>query len=117
MNTEQERITPVRMRRVRLLGALLLFASCWTAVTGCGRYPQVQNRASIELIAALRTACSSQRTDRLDRCAEAIEERRAAGELPDVEYDAFQAIIVQARAGKWKEAEMETYRFQEAQVR
>lgn len=116
MSTEQQTVVILQNRRVgRLLGAILLCVAGW--LTGCSSYPEVRDGESIELIAALRTACSSQRRDRLDRCVQAVEERRTAGELPDAEYEAFQAIIAQAQAGQWKEAEMQTYQFQEAQVR
>ena len=118
MSTERHTIAILQDRReTRLFVTVLLGGVCWASLAACSTYPEVRDGQSIELIAALRTACSSQRTDRLDRCAQAIEERRAAGEMPDAEYEAFQAIIAQARAGNWRDAEMETYGFQEAQVR
>lgn len=118
MTTERDAATAVRnCRTIRVLRAVLLSAVCWGSLAGCSDYPEVRDGESVELIAALRTACSSQRTDRLERCVQAIEERHAAGEMPDAEYEAFQAIIAEAQAGRWKEAEMETHRFQEAQVR
>ena len=106
-----------RSSRVATAAIASLFAAVLFWFAGCSKYPEVQDGRSVELIAALRTACSSQNPDRLQRCEQAIKERRAAGDLPDAEYEAFQAIIAKARAGEWEEAEMETYEFQEAQVR
>ena len=97
---------------VILLAGLLALAFC-----GCSRYPVVSKGEHVELIAALRTACSSKRTDRLDKAAKVIDDRRAAGEMTDAEYDAFQEIVKKAKAGQWKEAEAATYDFQQAQVR
>lgn len=84
---------------------------------GCSRYPVVSKGEHVELIAALRTACSSKRTDRLDKAAKVIDDRHAAAEMTDAEYDAFQEIVKKARAGQWKEAETATFDFQKAQVR
>lgn len=98
---------------------LLLTFVCLSllALCGCSRYPVVSKGEHVELIAALRTACSSKRTDRLDKAVKVIDDRHAAGEMTDAEHDAFQEIIKKARAGQWKEAEAATFDFQKAQVR
>ncbi|MGE0610563.1 MAG: hypothetical protein AB7O62_25970 [Pirellulales bacterium] len=44
-----------------------------------------------------------------------IETRRAEGQMPDAEYEAFQSIIAQAQAGQWVEAERASIAFQKAQ--
>ena len=101
-------------RRARLI---LTFAACaaWTA--GCSGYPAVSSGETVTLIAALRTACSSRSPQRLARALEVIEQRRSKGELADAEYAAFQKIVTMAKEGRWQDAEQETYRFQQAQVR
>lgn len=94
-------------------------ALCLALLTGsgCSRYPVVSRGEHVELIAALRTACSSKRIDRLDKAAKVIEDRHTAGELTDDEHAAFMEIVKKARAGQWKEAEVATFEFQQAQVR
>lgn len=101
----------MRFPRLTCAGLLAL------VLCGCSPYPVVSRGEHVELIAALRTACSSKRTDRLDKAAKAIDARRAAGEMTDDEYDAFQEIVKKARDGQWKEAEAATFVFQKAQVR
>jgi len=82
-------------------------------VVGCGP-PQAapQNR---QLITSLRTAISAQNPQWLEKNAEILEERRAAGNVSDDVYEAFQAIIDEAKAGKWDDAEQGAIAFQEAQ--
>jgi hypothetical protein len=96
--------------RCRLVVVLVALALC---VQGCGP-PQAapQNR---QLIASLRTALSAQNPDWLEQNATILEQRRAAGEVSEDELAAFQAIIEQARAGQWKEAEAQAIAFQKAQ--
>lgn len=82
-------------------------------VVGCGP-PQAapQNR---QLITSLRTAISARNPQWLEKNAEVLEERRAAGNVSDDEYETFQAIIDEAKAGKWDDAEQEAIAFQKAQ--
>jgi len=82
-------------------------------VVGCGP-PQAapQNR---QLITSLRTAISARNSQWLERNAEVLEERRAAGNVSDEEYETFQAIIDEAKAGKWDDAEQDAIAFQKAQ--
>ena len=82
-------------------------------VVGCGP-PQVapQNQ---RLIASLRTAISARNSQWIEKNAELLEERRAAGTVSDEEYETFQAIIDKAKAGKWEDAEQEVLAFQKAQ--
>ncbi len=82
-------------------------------VAGCGP-PQAapQNQ---RLIASLRTAISAQNSEWLEKNAEVLEKRRAAGQVSDVVLQTFQTIIDKARAGQWEEAEREVMAFQKAQ--
>src|SRR5690606_30979089 len=92
------------------VAALLLATLC---ITGCG-YPQAAPN-NLRLITTLRTALSARNPEWLQMNIDAIEERRAAGEMSDEEYEAFQEIIEQAKAGEWEEAERASVRFQKAQ--
>ena len=100
-------------RSVRFAATTFCVAWGLSTILGCGR-PQAapQNR---QLISSLRTALSARNTDWLDKNEAILEERRAAGEVSDDEYEEFQAIIAKARAGKWEEAELESIAFQKAQ--
>jgi hypothetical protein len=91
---------------VGLLLTLVIFS-------GCGR-PQVAPK-NLHLTASLRTALSAQNREWLDQNAEVISERHQSGEMSDEEYEAFQAILEEARAGNWREAEEEALALQKAQ--
>ena len=91
-----------------LLGAVLLPAG------GCNRPPQAAP-ANQRLISSLRTALSAQKPDWLEQNVTEIESRKTAGQMSDVEYQAFQAIIAKAKAGQWREAEEDAVEFQKAQ--
>lgn len=90
--------------------ALLLAAA---GLSGCGR-PQVAPK-NLHLTASLRTALSAQNSEWLDQNAEVIDERHQSGEMSDEEYEAFQTILEEARAGNWREAEEEAMALQQAQ--
>lgn len=100
-------------RNTRIVGTRLVAVLVLLAILGCGR-PQTapQNR---ELISSLRTAVNTRNIDWLEKNVKILEQRRAAGQVSDAEYEEFQTIIAKARAGKWKEAERETIAFQKAQ--
>lgn len=100
--------TPSKQKR----GALVLLALAVT-VAGCG--PPQASPPNRQLIASLRTALSAQNPDWLEQNARILDERRAAGQASEDEFAAFQAIIQQARAGQWKEAERQVMAFQKAQ--
>ncbi len=82
-------------------------------VIGCG--PPRAAPQNQRLIASLRTALSARSDEWLGKNAELLEERRAAGTLSDEEYETFQAIIDEAKAGKWEDAEQHVIAFQKAQ--
>lgn len=89
---------------------------CWVSL-GCRDYPKMDDGHGVHLIAALRTACSSENEDRLTRAAEAIEESHRSGQLSDDQRQALRSIIEKAEAGNWDEAERMCADFQKAQVR
>jgi hypothetical protein len=80
---------------------------------GCG--PPQASPENLQLIASLRTALSAQNSDWLEQNAKLLQERRAAGEVTDEEFETFQAIIQKAREGQWEEAEAQVTVFQKAQ--
>lgn len=97
----------------KYLFVLIFFVAILAAITACSR-PQAapQNR---ELITSLRTAVSARKTDWLELNVKKIEDRRAAGEVSDLEYEEFQKIIAMAREGNWEKAEREAVAFQKSQ--
>lgn len=70
---------------------------------------------NLRLTSSLRTAISARQTEWLEQNITAIEARKTAGEMSDTEYNAFQSIIAQAKAGNWEAAEREVIRLQKAQ--
>jgi len=79
----------------------MLMAAAWGL--GCARAPQIEmpNRRLVE---SLKTAVMANNTEWLAQNVTAIDERRAAGKMSDAEYEAFQAVIAEARAGEWAAA-------------
>lgn len=89
-------------------------AAMLVAAIGCGRAPQI-SRPNQPLIEALRTAASSRMSPWIDQCAEKLQERKQQGAISSEEGKALQAVIDLARAGKWREAEVEAKRLGKAQ--
>ncbi len=96
---------PRRIAAIGLAG-VLFFAGCGQAKV------QPDN---LELTVTLRTALSTQNNEWLALNIAAIEERRAAGQMNDEEYAAFQSIIATAKAGDWQSAEKAAVKLQKAQ--
>jgi hypothetical protein len=95
---------------MRRFTALLLIL---TLLVGCGQ--ATIQPSNLRLTASLRTALSTKNQQWLEQNVEAIEARRALGEMNDEEYAAFQAIVDQAKAGEWEAAEHAAVRLQKAQ--
>jgi hypothetical protein len=94
-----------RAGRWSLIAALLL--------AGCSGDPsqrELKNRRELE---ALLTAISLKNRKELDRDAQSIEDRHAAGELSDAPYRALQDMIKKAQGGDWAAAEKQAYDFRE----
>ena len=100
-------------QREKLLCVLVLVS---VLCAGCNRYPALQTH-NVRLIALLRTACSTQNSDRLSKASAEIEAAHQKGDMDDAEYKALQSVIDTAKSGDWKAAEMGCYEFQKAQVR
>lgn len=96
---------------------LILMAACIVA-WGCGPgYPRVSSRESLELLLALRTACSTQNQERLRKVEEALEQAQKESKVSEAEADALRRIIALARQGDWHKAERACRAFQKAQLR
>jgi hypothetical protein len=106
----------MKWNTIRLV-LLLSFLVPLISAVGCTRYPAVEDRDNVKLIAALRTACSAQDTEWLEKAVENIDARFDEGGMSDSSYKTFQAIIEQARAGEWRDAEMKAFKFLESQSR
>ena len=90
------------------LAALLL------ALAGCSGEPsprELRNRQEFE---ALLTAVALKNATELDKDANRIDERHAAGELSDGSYKQLREIIEKARSGDWAGAEKRAYAFRES---
>lgn len=99
-----------RARRLVFLGVPMLAA----AAIGCGHEPQVSD-ANREIVVSLATAVSTRNPDWIDSNARLIEKQRTDGQCSDAEYEAFQNIIAQTRAGDWEAAEAAAYALRDAQ--
>jgi hypothetical protein len=92
--------------RAGALGAIaaVLVACGLLLMTGCGAPPQVagEDRA---LIVSLATAVSARDPRWLDANDRLIERRHADGGLSDAAHRALSAVVAEARAGRWTEAE------------
>lgn len=87
---------------------------CLTGMTlGCGK-PQVAPH-NLQLTASLRTALSAENPQWLAANKTKIEQRHAAGEMSQEEYEAFVAIIDTAESGDWDDAEWDALALQKAQ--
>lgn len=84
-----------------------------TLLVGCGQATIQPN--NLRLTASLRTALSTKNPEWLKQNEEAIEARRALGEMNDNEYEAFQSILAQAKNGQWEAAERAAVALQKAQ--
>lgn len=93
------------IRRRSLFLALLLISGC-----GGPSDDERENRKSFE---CLLTAVSLKSAKELEKDAQRIDERHAAGKLSDARYAELKAIVDKARAGQWGEAERMAYEFRE----
>jgi len=84
-----------------------------TVLAGCGQPTVAPN--NLRLTVTLRTAISARNADWLEKNSAQIAERYAAGQMSGDEFAAFEAIVVQARAGEWEDAERAVVDLQEAQ--
>ncbi len=102
------------LRRGPMISVLLTCLLAW----GCGpSYPKIHSRESLEILLALRTACSTQNLERLRKVEKALDQARKEGKLSQEEADTLSRIVELAREGHWQQAEQACRAFQKAQVR
>ena len=101
------------MGHIRRSGVLAVAAGLALTALGCGQ-PRIAPD-NLRLTASLRTALSARNPEWLEQNVQAISERHAGGAMTDEELAAFQAIITQAKAGQWEQAEQQVVRLQKAQ--
>lgn len=87
-------------------------ALCLLVLTGCGE-PSADERENRKALEFLLTAVSLRNPKELEKDANRIDERHAAGKLSDARRRDLQAIIDKARAGDWGEAERMAYELRE----
>jgi hypothetical protein len=104
------------MRRI----ALVLLASplLVLATGGCGRPAQIGgDRDSFKAVDALYTAVSLRDPAHLDRCETTLRDLRARGKLPDSAGRSLDAIVAEARGGRWEDAQARLGAFMRGQRR
>lgn len=104
------------MRRTAL--AMLLTLLLVLASEGCGRPPQVGgDKDSFKAVDALYTAVSLRDYQLIDRCEKTLEDLRDAGKMPEAASQSLEAIIAEARGGRWESAQVRLGKFLEGQRR
>lgn len=84
-------------------------------IYGCG-YPEVSS-TTYELSQALYSACNRRSDEQLLKVFEVMNSKRSAGEISDREFEWLRAIIEQARAGEWGDAQAEVRNLMNDQVK
>jgi len=75
------------------------------ALCGCGAPPQLGgNKEALAAADALWTAVTAKRTDLVETSAGRLAQLKQAGEISADASAALEAIVAQARAGKWDSA-------------
>jgi hypothetical protein len=83
---------------------------------GCRYYPPITSPEGMQVVKLLYTACNTQDPVRLSQAQQQLSALQAQGKITGRELAAFESIIQLAKAGEWKKAEMQSYRFVEDQV-
>lgn len=95
------------------IGLALLFC----LFLGCGSYPEVTSRESLELIKQVYTACNTRDVKRLAECEKQLEKLRLSGKMGTKEVDAFRKSLDLAKNGNWEEAQNQALKFAQDQIR
>ncbi len=98
---------------IRQFSLAVLVALVALIAAGCGQ-PRLAPH-NLELTVKLRTAISAQNEEWLTQTEALVTERHAAGEMSAEEQEVFRDIIVQARNGQWRDAELACLDLQRAQ--
>lgn len=83
-------------------------------LSGCSR-PTQMSSANRKLLQALQTAASAKKKEWLDDVESKVEEKRQKKELSTEEYNALAPIIKKAKAGNWKQANLDAIALCEGQ--
>ena len=84
---------------------------------GCGSYPEVSSRESLDLIKQVYTACNTRDVKRLAECEKQLEKLRLSGKIGTSEIDAFRKSLDLAKNGNWEEAQNQALKFAQDQIR
>jgi len=95
-----------------LLGAALVL---WQLIGWWTKAPAVEFD-NLKYIQLLSTAVSSRKADMVAKVEKAIRQRHSQSQMSDDELAHFDEILETVRAGKWEEADRQTYDFAAAQL-
>lgn len=98
----------------------ILFLACVVYVTGlagCGSYPKVTSRESLDFIKQVYTACNTRNAKRLMACEMQLETLSRSGKISNEEMVAFGKVIELAKNEDWDEAQNQALKFAKDQVR
>ena len=100
---------------------VLIAWSSWVLILtigGCGSEPQIgANKQVFKGVDALYTAVSLKDRKLVDQCAAELKRLFAAGSVPENASRTLDAIMAEARDGKWEPAQQRLQRFMEGQHR
>jgi hypothetical protein len=99
-------MAPPTKRRARASCAAFL-----CSIVGCGGEPSSRAVENARAFEALLTAVSLKNVKELENDARILDERHASGALSTARHEELRAVVDQARAGDWKNAEAAAYRF------
>lgn len=71
---------------------------------------------NLRYIQLLSTAVSSRKTEMVDKVEKAVRQRHSESQMSEHELAHFEEILATVRAGKWEEADRQTYDFAAAQL-
>jgi serine protease inhibitor len=97
--------------------ATVVLLALMTNGVGCGRYPKVTSRESLDFIKQVYTACNTQNKTRLSECEIQLEKLVESGKIGADESTAFRNVIQLAKDGRWEESQNRALKFARDQVR
>ncbi|QDT53286.1 hypothetical protein Pan44_13020 [Caulifigura coniformis] len=95
-----------------LLGAALVL---WQLIGWWTKPPAVEFD-NLKYIQLLSTAVSSRKADMVSKVEKAIRQRHSQSQMSDDELAHFEEILATVRAGKWEDADRQTFDFAAAQL-
>ena len=89
----------------RIAFVVVLSSLPLSTLGGCGRPPQIgDDKAAFKAVDALFTAVSLRDPQLLERCDQTLRNLRVGGKLPEAAGTSLEAIVAEAREGKWESA-------------